>query len=447
MTPRLLLIFAVLALPVAAGAQASPPVEPAAAAIAVAVTSLAPPDLFSASGGGDLGPDLWRGAAPGILRQAIPILAAKSLSPAGQALARRVLSTGAPGPGSAGSDPVLAGARVNALITQGGLNAASSLLAATPNLEQRPDLAQAAAELALLQDQPDRACAFGDGLATGRQAVYWLRLRAYCQARVGQSGAAQLTLDLAQAQGRDPVFGRLMAARFMGAAAPGPAALRNGLDYALSKELNLDLASAAASPAVAAALSRRAPGPAVWPMEPGPGAVRATLAALAKGDLATAQTMRSSLSETDAQSGGAFDLALLDAALAAASGRGLEPALDRLIERGGIEGPKVRGRAQTAALFLAALGAPMSENARGEFAGFAVGGEGKAAAPRLMALDAAAAEKRLGEAALLALWVSADAGAAGPAPGDRARIIRALRVAGLEADAKAFALEGLLQLR
>ena len=175
--------------------------------------------------------------------------------------------------------------------------------------------------------------------------------------------------------------------------------------------------------------------------------MRATLAALAKGDLATAQTMRSSLSETDAQSGGAFDLALLDAALAAASGRGLEPTLDRLIERGGIEGPKTRGRAQTAALFLAALGAPMSENARGEFAGFAVGGEGKAAAPRLMALDAAAADKRLGEAALLALWVSADTGAAGPAPGDRARIIRALRVAGLEADAKAFALEGLLQLR
>jgi hypothetical protein len=53
----------------------------------------------------------------------------------------------------------------------------------------------------------------------------------------------------------------------------------------------------------------------------------------------------------------------------------------------------------------------------------------------------------MGETALLALWTSAEAGATGPALGDRARIVRALKSVGLEADARDFALEGLLALR
>ncbi|PVM71900.1 hypothetical protein DDF65_22655, partial [Caulobacter radicis] len=49
-----------------------------------------------------------------------------------------------------------------------------------------------------------------------------------------------------------------------------------------------------------------------------------------------------------------------------------------------------------------------------------------------------------GEAAVLALSVAADAGAAGPAAADRARIVAALNRAGLAADARALAVEGLL---
>ena len=48
---------------------------------------------------------------------------------------------------------------------------------------------------------------------------------------------------------------------------------------------------------------------------------------------------------------------------------------------------------------------------------------------------------------MLALWACADAGPAGPAPGDRIRIVRALHAVGLEADARAFALEGLMSLK
>jgi len=64
-----------------------------------------------------------------------------------------------------------------------------------------------------------------------------------------------------------------------------------------------------------------------------------------------------------------------------------------------------------------------------------------------LALDLAGAGKVQGETALLALWMSVDAGLAGPPVGDRARIIRALKAAGLEEDARAFAVEGLLAQR
>ena len=449
---------ALVALSIAGAATAQPAPEPpapdsatpipaeAAAPAPVAVKTLAAPDLFSPAGAETgLPPELWRGTSPAILRAVLPLVAAKPLSPAAQGLARRVLATGAPGPGGAGDDPAVAGARVNALIAQGGVKAARVILDKTFGLDQRPALAQAAAEAALLAGDADRACALGDALAVGREDVYWLRLRGYCQARKGENDAAQLTLDLAQGQARDPVFGRLMAARLSGAA-PGLASLRGGLDYALSKDLGLDLAKAQPAPAVAAALNPHAGGQAVWPMEAGPGAARATLATLAGGDLATAGTMRASLTEADTQAAGAYDLALLDAALAAATGRGVEPALDRLIERGGAEAAKTRPRAQVAAVILAALGAPMSDAARAQFAAFTAG-ETRAPPARALALDEAGAANRMGETALLALWIASDAGPGGPVSGDRVRIIRALKAAGLEVDARAFALEGLLALR
>jgi hypothetical protein len=75
------------------------------------------------------------------------------------------------------------------------------------------------------------------------------------------------------------------------------------------------------------------------------------------------------------------------------------------------------------------------------------GAETKSSAARLLALDLAAEQKLTGQAALLALWISAEAGAAGPPTGDRVRIIRALRAVGLEADARAYAVEGLAAQR
>lgn len=389
---------AIAALSLAAGAQAQD----------VAVTPLAAPDLFS-TGAGDtgLGPDLWREASAQTARTVIPLLATKPLSPAARGLARRVLATGAAAPDGAGQDVALAGARVAALVALGAVTEADAILRRSAGLDRSPELARSAAEAALLTDDPSRACAVADGLTVDRDDIYWIRLRAYCQLRNGQAGAAQLTFDLAQGQSRDAAYGRLMGAKLAGAGDPGAPSLRNGLDFALSRDLGLDLSAAKPSPAVAAVLSPAA---------------------------------AATLPEAD-------DPDLAQAIAAAALGQPDASLLDRLIARAaGVSDPKARPKAQNAALLIAALGAPASATARGELAAYA-SADTKAPAARAFALDLAAAQKLAGETALLALWISAEAGAAGPPTGDRLRIIRALWVAGLEADARAYAVEGLAAQR
>lgn len=375
----------------------------------VEVSQLAAPDAFSTPGRDTgLAADLWRGAPIETARTVLPLLASKPLSPAAAALARRVLATGARGPEGSVGDEALAGARANALIALGDVAAARRILERAPGLERNAELSRAAAETALLAGDAPRACAVAQSLSSGRGDIYWLRLRAFCLAEAGQAGPAQLTFDLAQTQARDATYGRLMSAR-LSATPPGAASLRNGLDLALSRSLNLDLAAAKPAPAVAAAQSG------VEPAAP------------------------------------TFDVTALDAeigGLGASLLAGLPPeaGVSALIAAAADAAPASRARLQGAALLLSALANDLPGPDRARVAAFATP-EGKAPAGRNLALEAASDTKRVGEAALLALWICADAGPAGPALGDRARIVRTLARAGLVDEARLFALEGLAALK
>jgi len=454
------------------------------AAAQVEVQSLDALDLFS-TGSADTGlpTDLWKGSSAPLVRDILPSLGTRALSPAAAALAKRLLATAATAPDGAGNDAELAGARVKALLALGDIGHVDDILARTPNLTTSAALSQTAAEAALIDSNDDKACAIGDSMTTDRGAAYWVRLRAFCQARAGDMDAAQLTFTIANQQ-RDAVYARLMGA-VMGAGEPGAASLRNGLDYALSRKLNLPLDAAlpAASPALKARLTPPAPPPppivgdftaaeaanlaflrrakglaeftaAARDAAPGIASqarARAVLqdpvlfarAALAAGDVEAARAIRGGMTGDAIPGAGPTDLALLDALIAAQAGQPDAQTLDRLIERGRLEGAK--SPAQPAALILAALGGGMGAEARAEFADFAVA-RGVALPSRLAALDAAAEAGRKGETGLLALSI-ADVGPTGPAPADRARIVQALRRAGLDADARAFAAEGLLLLQ
>jgi hypothetical protein len=414
---RIVLALVIACVAGAAAAQApSAPPEPSASPSptgqGVQVTGLAAPDAFTTPGRQTgLPAGLWTGASIKTLRAVLPLLAARPLTPAGAQLARRVLATGAQGPEGAQQDPGLAAGRANALVMQGDAKAAAAVLAHAPDVDRSAELARAVAEADLLAGDDANACRTAQALSDGRDEPYWLKLRTYCQAIAGQVAQAGLTFDLAQAQAKDPVFTRLMGAKLAGAGNPGPASLRNGLDYALSKTLGLDLAAAKPAPAVAAALAAAAD-PA--PLALDPAAVSPDLAVLAE-PLARGEPIR-------------------------------DPVLAALVEEAASTDPKARAHAQAALLLAAALRGPMGPDLRGQIAAVPLA-EGKAPVGRALALEAAGQQRLMGEAAALSLWTLAEAGAAGPSLGDRVRIVRALHLAGLEADARALAFEGLAALK
>lgn len=359
---------------------APPPLTPTVAAPEpVAVRPLAVLDLFSPGAPG-LGPDLWKGSSAALARTVIPTLAAKPLTPAFAALGRKVLSTGASGPEDGGADRDLAAARVAGLLALGDAQAASAILDQS-SLSASPALSRTAAEAALILGDDDKACRIADALGSGRDGVYWLRLRSFCQARAGETAAAQLTLDLAEAQAKDPVYRRLMTVLIAGAGGPGAASARNGLELALSRKLALDLTPAmdAAAPAVRRRLAPEA-----------------------------------------------------DAALDA-------PALEAAALRGLGDAPVPADVA--AAAYYVALGNSITPTARAHLADVDLG-RGNASQGRLLSLQQAAAAGAKGDTALLALAIAADAGVKGPSVADRADIIGALMAVGLGDDARAIAAEG-----
>lgn len=427
----------------------------------VEVQTLQTLDLFS-GGRRDTGlpSDLWAGSSADVARDILPTLGTRPLTPAAKTFARRLLATAASGPDGAGNDQALAAARAQALLALGDARAARLALERLPALSSNAALSQAAAEAALVLGEDDPACAIGQALTVDRGGVYWLKLRAYCQAISGQTDAAALTLSLATAGGKEPAFGRMMTVLLTGAGNPGAASLRNGVEYALSRRLQLDLAPAmaAATPAIAAELAAAPIDPeaaiadlsAAKTLDAFTKAARGALpsivvraaagnlvatealllarASLLAGDLPTARALRLSIAEAPS-----VDLALLDGAIAAAGGRVDAQALDALVERGGAGSLP----AQAGALILGGLGGAVSPAARAELAGFTTP-RGAALPGRLLALDLAAQGGWKGETALLALSIDAIA------PADRARSVKALAQAGLNDDAHALAVEGLI---
>jgi len=478
-----------------AAAQAAPP-PPSPSPAPVEAQAIPTLDLFSSGRDTGLGADLWKGSSAALARGVIPTLADKPLSPAAVALARRVLATAATAPGDAGADTGLAAARARALLAMGDAADVGAILDRTPGIAGDAGLSQVAAEAALITDQPDKACQIGDQLTAGRDGLYWLRLRGYCQVRQGKGPQAQLTVSIAEQSGADADYTRLMGGLLDSHAGPGPASLSDGINYALSHQLMLDLKPALASAPLAIAEHVRAMGPsAPPPLAPGAApvppppppseadvlaALRAAksegefvaaargqadaiaslvqakgpltapvqiaTAALAEGDVASAQAIRASLTpDAAAAAASKTDLAILDAALAIAADKPDPAVFDPLAAIGAADGAD-KARAQAAAAIYAAYAGAATPGARAALAGFDLG-QGVGTGSLFLALDLAAQAPARGDVALLTLQLAEAGGAAGPAVADRVWLERVLLRAGLGVDARGFALEGLIALQ
>jgi hypothetical protein len=380
----------------------------------------------------DVPQDVWRGASAALAADVLGRLASdKPLSPAARRTALTLLGAAATAPDGAAEDAGLAAARVRALLALGDPAAASAVLDRTPRVEESAALSEAAAEAALLTGQDEKACRIGQSVRAERDASYWVKLRAYCDAIGGRGPAAQLALTLLEQQGvKDEPFFRLTNAVLAGeGAATGTASLRNGLHAALSRRLALDLAPAVerAAPAAVAVLAAQAGAP-----EPVRAAAQARAAALG-------------LSERNppaAAEGDALAAALGEARAAlAGGGQVASDVVDGLVRMEAAAAKGAKARLQGAVLLLAAAGAPVPGEHRAAVLRYEAGAT-EAGIARRLALDLAADENRKGEAALLALDVATGAGAAGPKLADRIEIVRALREVGLS-QWRLWAVEGL----
>ena len=103
-------------------------------------------------------------------------------------------------------------------------------------------------------------------------------------------------------------------------------------------------------------------------------------------------------------------------------------------------------KAQAAAAIYAAYAGAATPGARAALAGFDLG-QGVGTGSLFLALDLAAQAPARGDVALLTLQLAEAGGAAGPAVADRVWLERVLLRAGLGADARGFALEGLIALQ
>ncbi len=399
----------------------------------VEAQSLGTLDLWSTPGRDTgLPADLWRGTSADLAKATLAQAVDKPLDPALALALRRALATGANAPEGGGSDQSLAGLRERTLLQLGDLDAANTILSRASGLETSEARSRVRAEAALLAGHDQEACDTGQQLQENRDGAWWMKLRVWCGLAQNHPEAAQIALDVWHAGGgKDAAFDRLATAAVTGvmpAKAPLKPSLSDPLNYVLSKKLNLDLTSAmgSAAPAVAAAAAQDASLP---PPTRQAAANRALHDDVAQGVGSNAAPL---------------DVALSDAMTAVSGGQAAGPALERLVDLGADPDPKVRARAQAAALILAAAGQPMSAAARGRFAAFDIPGS-KTAAARTQALRLAGEGKRPGEALLLAVSISSQQGGALSAA-DRANIITAFGQAGLSADARGLALEGLIGL-
>ena len=405
-----------IALP--AGPTTPPPVP-------VQAAPLSAPDLFAADAGKPTGlpGDLWKGASLDLARTVMPMAVTRPMTPAAQAFALRVMSTASSAPEGGGSDTDLAAARVYVVLSLGDPVGARTMLEHTPGVRQSAALSQVAAEADLVLGRDDEACSLGDNLAAGKDSAYFRRLRVFCLLKAGDKPGAQLAYDLTSEQAKDDVYKRLMGAAVSGQTTGVQASLRNGLEYALSRQMGLDptpaMDKAWAPVATMLALDAREPAPLQ--------AAAAAMIARRQADLNRASSLNP---------------AVRAAALSLADDK-LDPNLAERLAAGGVAGS---AEEQQGLALYAAAGAPGAGRVRAAFAGFDIGGA-KANQARMLELDAVSTRGAKGDAALLALWLMMDAGEAGPSVADRARIIRAMNVAGFAQDSRRYALEGLLYLK
>jgi hypothetical protein len=138
----------------------------------------------------------WRGTRAAIAARLMSDLPEFGASPLLNRLAVSVLVSPSVAPSGGATDKTLASLRMASIYRLGQLQAVITLAERSPGGLSDPENAAIATRAFLALGQESNACETAIRLQEGRDAVFWLKIRAFCLAREGRRAAAELTADL-----------------------------------------------------------------------------------------------------------------------------------------------------------------------------------------------------------------------------------------------------------
>lgn len=182
----------------------------------VAVQPLAAPDfsgigLLSEQQGG-FPPGFWRGSQRSLVQPLLYRLQ-PTVSPALQAMARRILLSAGEPPAGQVEGPGFLYARIERLAALGLLDDASALARYVPPPQQDANFAALMTQVALLRGDNEAACQAVPGLLSRVNDPLWAKTNAFCRALAGDGAGAEISAGLLREQQvRDPAFYALLGA-------------------------------------------------------------------------------------------------------------------------------------------------------------------------------------------------------------------------------------------
>lgn len=166
-------------------------------------TAQLPTDAFAI---GALGPSeralpasLWQDAQPQTVDFLLSHAPARPGTPSLGLVMRKTLLS--PGEKPAGADASLGGKKLLALTRAGFIDEARTIASLATSGRGDVFFAEAEAVGGLLSGNLNNACRRGSNLASGREALFWVKLRALCYAQAGELDAFDLTVNLLRERG------------------------------------------------------------------------------------------------------------------------------------------------------------------------------------------------------------------------------------------------------
>jgi len=184
--------------------------------------------------GGALPATLWRSSDPQKLDFLLGKAPSRPAAPSlGEAMKRTLLS---PGAGPDGAPPSLGGKKLLALARAGFIDEARTVASISSAARDDAWTGQAAAVIDLLTNDAAAACRRSAGLSSGRDEIFWVKLRVFCYARSGERDAADLTLKILRERGAvSTIDDQYLSATAAGIAPKTLLPIETALQYAIGK--------------------------------------------------------------------------------------------------------------------------------------------------------------------------------------------------------------------